>query len=284
MVDVVIVTGHNLPHGEVETGLLAAALAERGVSSAVVPWGDAGSADGRLVVLRTPWDYTDHREEFLEWARGVAATTRLVNPFEVIAWNIHKSYLLDLAYAGVPMIPTALVPVGAPIADQRDVLEEYEGEVVIKPAVGVGAYGALRAEAGSAEAAAHLASHVETEDMLVQPFEPTVADGEISMVYLGGEFSHAVRKIPAEGDFRVHTFYGGRVEVHEPTKDELAVGITALAAVPYELAYARVDLLATPRGPAVMEVELIEPQLFLDVDPSASGRLADHLVTMLATP
>jgi glutathione synthase/RimK-type ligase-like ATP-grasp enzyme len=282
MVDVVVVTAQNGQFPELEAELLATALTDHGVETAIAPWGSEASKDGKLVVIRTTWDYTDDRDGFLAWAREVEARRTLLNPLDVIVWNSHKSYLLDLAYAGVPMIPTALVPHGASVADQRDVLEEYEGEIVIKPAVSVGAIGALRALASSPEAAAHLTAHVEVGDMLVQPFEPTVTDGEVSLIYLGGEFSHAVRKFPAEGEYRVQVMYGGTVEPHTPTVDELAVGVTALAAVTDDLAYARVDLLATPHGPAVMELELVEPQLFLDVEPESAGRLADHLIAVMA--
>jgi glutathione synthase/RimK-type ligase-like ATP-grasp enzyme len=283
MTDVVVVTAQRADFPELEAELLAAALTERGVETAIAPWGSDASMAGGLIVIRTTWDYTDDRDAFLAWGRLADTKGVLLNPLDVIVWNSHKSYLLDLAYAGVPMIPTALVPRAASVADQRDVLEEYEGEIVIKPAVSVGAIGALRAVASSPEAAAHLAARVDLGDVLVQPFEPTVTDGEVSLIYLGGEFSHAVRKFPAEGEYRVQEMYGGTIEPHTPTADELAVGVTVLAAVTDELAYARVDLLATPHGPAVMELELIEPQLFLDVEPASAGRLADHLVEVLAS-
>jgi glutathione synthase/RimK-type ligase-like ATP-grasp enzyme len=282
MVDVVLVTGRDMPGPDVETPLLVAALQERGVAAAIEPWGSDASSEGRLVVVRTTWDYTGQREDFLGWARDVAAVTRLVNPADVLEWNSHKSYLLDLAYAAVPVIPTALVPHGASDADQRGALQEYEGEVVIKPAVSVGAIGALLAGALSTEAAEHLRSLTEVGDALVQPFEPTVVDGEVSLIYFGGELSHAVRKVPADGDYRVQIFHGGTVEPHVATSEEREVAAVALAAVSTDLAYARVDLVATARGPAIMELELIEPQLFLDEDDAAPARFADHLVALLA--
>jgi glutathione synthase/RimK-type ligase-like ATP-grasp enzyme len=280
MPDVVIVKSQDPAFPEIECELLAAALTRRGVEAGIEAWGSDPSG-AKLVVIRTPWDYTKQCDRFLSWAREVADAATLVNPYEVIAWNSHKSYLLDLAYAGVPMIPTALVAAGAPVAEQLAMLEEYEGEVVIKPAIAVGGVGALRAVARSTEASDHLAAMATDVDMLVQPFEPTVTDGEVSLIFLGGEYSHAVRKLPAEGEYRVHEMYGGTIELHTPTGDELAVGLAALAVADDELAYGRVDLLATPRGPAVMELELIEPQLFLDLVPEAPDRLAAHLQGLL---
>jgi glutathione synthase/RimK-type ligase-like ATP-grasp enzyme len=283
MADVVLATARELPHGpEPETPLLVSALQERGLDAVMAPWGSEASLQGRLVVIRTTWDYTDKREEFLAWARDVDAVTRLLNPLDVIEWNSHKSYLLDLAYAAVPVIPTALVAKNASAADQLGALHEYEGEVVIKPAVSVGAIGTILTGALSTEAAEHLRSLTEVGDALVQPFEPTVVDGEVSLIYFGGELSHSVRKVPADGDYRVQIFHGGTVEPHVATVEEQAVAAVALAAVTTELAYARVDLVPTSRGPAVMELELIEPQLFLEADAAAPARFADHLLTLLS--
>jgi glutathione synthase/RimK-type ligase-like ATP-grasp enzyme len=105
-----------------------------------------------------------------------------------------------------------------------------------------------------------------------------VLGGEVSLIYFGGDYSHAVRKVPATGDFRVHVFYGGVVEPHEPTPMERRVAEAALDAVPHHLAYARVDLVVSDRGPMLMELELIEPQLFLDQPGESAQRLAAHLV------
>ena len=283
MGDIVLVTGRVMPHGPAEENpLLVDALAARGVTAAIEPWGSGADAHGRLVVVRTTWDYTANIQEFLAWIRETASITTVLNPADIIEWNSHKSYLLDLAYAAVPVIPTALVPHGASDAEQRAALEEYEGEVVIKPAVSVGAYGTVRVGALSAEAAVHLRSLVDTGDALVQPYEPTVTAGEVSLIYFGGEYSHAVRKIPAAGDYRVQIFYGGVVEPHMASPEEQAVAVAALAAVAGELAYARVDLVTTSRGPVLMELELIEPQLFLEAAGDPAGRFADHLVSCLS--
>jgi glutathione synthase/RimK-type ligase-like ATP-grasp enzyme len=283
MVDVVLATGQVMPHGPaVENELLVDALRDRGVSAVVEPWGSPAAADARLVVVRTTWDYTDHVVDFLAWVHTTAATTLVVNPAEVVVWNHHKSYLLDLAYAAVPVLPTALVAQGSPAADQRAVLDEHASEVVIKPAVGVGANGALRVDPNDPAAIAHLSSITASGDALIQPFEPSVTRGEVSLIYFGGSYSHAVRKVPAAGDFRVHVFYGGMVEPHEPSVAELSVAASAIAAVSHDLAYARVDLVETERGPVLMELELIEPQLFLDQPGEAAARFADHLTAKLS--
>jgi glutathione synthase/RimK-type ligase-like ATP-grasp enzyme len=282
LADVVLVTGQVMPHGPAtENLLLAEALARRGITTVVEPWGSPGSVAGRVVVVRTTWDYTEHVSDFLDWTRRAAATTTLVNPAEIIEWNSHKSYLLDLAYAAVPVMPTELIRNGITEADRREVLEEYDGDIVIKPAVSVGAIGTIRTSAASDLATAHLRALTETGDALVQPFEPAILDGETSLIYFGGELSHAVRKIPAGGDYRVQVFHGGVVKPHVPTEAERQVADAALAAVAGELAYARVDLVEAARGPVLMELELIEPQLFLDEPGDSADRFADHLAHLL---
>jgi glutathione synthase/RimK-type ligase-like ATP-grasp enzyme len=266
-----------------EIHLLAAALEQLSIAVVIAPWDDRTAWESvPLVVVRSPWDYSDAHEEFLAWARSVAAVTRLVNPVEVLEWNSHKSYLLELSAAGLPTVVTTLVPQGAPDDDRARALAVYPGELVIKPAVSVGAIGALRAGSSSPEAAAHLAELAAAGDVLVQPLIHSVLDvGESSLIYFGGQFSHAIRKLPAAGDYRVQEHHGGSVVPHEPTDAELAVAAATLAAAPAAIAYARVDLVDVDGSPAVMELEAIEPQLFLDHDPGASGRFATHIATLL---
>jgi glutathione synthase/RimK-type ligase-like ATP-grasp enzyme len=196
----------------------------------------------------------------------------------VVDWNHHKRYLFDIEAAGVAIVPTRMVAQHAPFAFQRAVLRQFEGEVVIKPAVGIGAFGAARVEVGSEEAFAHLEALCLLGDVLIQPFVPSVLDrGEVSVVQVGTEIGHAVRKVPAAGDFRVQDHHGGLLVDHDPTPEEVAVARAAIRAAVEEcdgpIVYARVDLVELD-GPTVMEVELIEPELFLRHSPSAASRLA----------
>ena len=170
---------------------------------------------------------------------------------------------------------------GASDGEQSAALAAYPGELVIKPAVSVGAIGALRLDRFP-EAAAHLAQLAAAGDVLVQPLAHSVLDGgESSLIYFGGQFSHAIRKLPAAGDYRVQEHHGGSVVPHEPTPDEFAVAAATLAAAPAATAYARVDLVDVNGSPAVMELEAIEPQLFLDRAAGAASRFATHIATLL---
>lgn len=268
-----LLTGVGVP-ADPETTLLVTALARRGIDAPVVAWSDATAmADpGDLVIIRTTWDYTHTPTAFVEALRRCPAP--LWNPVDVVADNIHKRYLLELAAAGVPVVPTRLLVPG-------DDLTGVTGRIVLKPEVSAGADGIGLFDAADPAAAAHLATLLDRGAVLLQPYMPQVQTGERSLIFLGGTFSHAVHKVPAAGDFRVQEHHGGRSQPCVPTADELRVADLALATVGTELLYARVDLLVTAEGPLVMELELIEPSLFLEQDEHAPDRLAAAIVAAL---
>lgn len=281
MTNIVLVTAAALPKPDLESHLMLEVFERRGVRASLVPWDaayDWQSAD--LAVIRTPWDYFQRVDEFLRWADHVDSVTQLVNPPEVLRWNTHKSYLLDLAAAGVPIVPTQIFPKGtASVPEDR---LPAGVEVVIKPAVSIGAIGALRTSADDPRAAAHIIELAASGDVLVQPFIPSVLEsGEISVMFAGGQLSHAVQKIPSPGEYRVQDHHGGSVHPYRATADEITVAMAALDVVSSSLAYARVDLVCTSRGPVVMELELVEPALFLDADPLAPETFADAFLSVI---
>jgi glutathione synthase/RimK-type ligase-like ATP-grasp enzyme len=275
--NIALVTATRMPKPDPESGLLVDALARLGVRATIHAWDQPCDwSQFPLVVSRTPWDYFHRLDEFLGWARDVAAVTELLNPLATIAWNAHKSYLLDLEAAGVPIVPTVLVGREAGDDEQAAALARF-AEAVIKPAVAGGALGALRVGAAteSGVAAGHLRMLLTEKDALVQPFMPGVqGDGEASLIFFNGRLSHAVRKVPATGDFRVHQHYGGTLVAHTASPAELAVAQATLAVAPEPPAYARIDMVPGSSGPVVMEAELIEPELFLGSDPAAAERYA----------
>lgn len=262
---------------DAENRALVTALAERGASARVEAWDAddavAGWRAADVVAVRTTWDYSGRRDEFLAWAARVAGWSVLQNPLPVLEWNSHKRYLVELADAGVPVVPTRLVPRGqapAPLGP---------GRVVVKPAVSAGGRGTHRGLGPELDAT--LADLVSVGDTLVQPaVESIETEGEVSLIRLGAHWSHAVRKIPGPGGFLVHERHGGRLEDHRPTPRELEVADAALAHSPAPVHAARVDLVRLDGEPVVMELELIEPELFLRRSPEAPGRLADALLAV----
>lgn len=282
-IEIALITGgaETMPAPDPESHLLVDALVERGVRAALVRWDEERDwAQVPLVVCRTPWDYFARSDEFLHWVRATGAATRLLNPAGLLEWNLHKRYLAELAERGVPVVPTTALGPGSSAAARAAALAT-DGDVVIKPAISVGAQRTVRVGAQSDAARDHLAALLRDGDALVQPYLPDVEDGEVSLVLFAGELSHAVRKVPASGDFRVQEEHGGAVLLHEPTDAERAVARRTLDALPWPTTYARIDLVTTPDGPLLMEAELIEPELFLRAVPAAAGTFADVLVADL---
>lgn len=245
---------------EAEDAILVAALLREGVRADRVPWTrDVDWATFDLVLVKSTWDYTDRLADFLAWTDRAAKATTVLNPPGVLRWNAHKAYLLDLAARDIPVVPTRLVRRGerASVADLAR--EEGWRDVVIKGAVDAG--GARAWHGPVAEAQPRLDALVAERDALVQPFLPAIeTEGEVSLVFVDGTFSHAVRKRPAAGEWRVQAQWGGVAVPASPSPGEMQVAKAALAAVGSPTLHARVDLL----GGRLMELELIEPYLFLD--------------------
>jgi len=258
---------------------LVGALARRGIDGRVVDWDDPAAdwASFGLVVVRSAWDYTRRPDEFLAWAERVAGLTRLANPPAALRWSGDKRYLADLVRAAVPVVPTAFAAPGEPM-EWPDA-----AEVVVKPAVSAGSLDTARYPAARlADAHAHVDRlHAEGRVAMAQPYLAAVeGTGETAVVHLDGALSHVVRKGPmlVPGLATVAgLFVEEDIRPAEATEAELAVAERALAAAPAgePLLYGRVDLLPGEHGePVVLEVELVEPSLFLAHDPAAAGRLA----------
>ncbi|MFE5673353.1 RimK family alpha-L-glutamate ligase [Agromyces sp. NPDC056523] len=248
-------------------------LARRGVEAESVPWSaqvDWSTFD--LAVLRSTWDYVDRLPEFLAALEAIEGRgCRVRNPVAAVRWNSDKGYLEDLARWGVSVVPLIRARPDDPGPALRAVAAIGWDELVVKPVVGVGAADVTRLPASHLER--HLASAA--GPVFVQPFAPSVIDeGEYSYAVIGGEVSHVVRKRPATGDFRAHGIYGATVEAHAPAAADLAAVHDLYAQLPWELDYARIDVVRYHGRLAVLELELIEPILYLSLAPGAEDRLA----------
>jgi glutathione synthase/RimK-type ligase-like ATP-grasp enzyme len=274
VIDVAIAT--NRVTADPDEPALVAALAREGVRGVRAAWDDEDVdwASFAATVIRSTWDYPLAYDEFVSW---VSSVERLVNPADVVVWNADKRYLDDLAQRGVPTIETTYSRRGADA-----VLPDTD--FVVKPTVGGGSRGARRFAPGDAEAArAHIDALADQGRVaMIQPYVETVATlGETDVIVIDGDLSHAVRK-HAPINLAASAAPAGPVSVErvEPGGAERSVVAAALAAVPFAspLCFARVDLVSTTLGPAVIEVELIEPFLFLDHDARAARGLARAIV------
>ena len=286
MTRVALATCAELPDLDSDDHVLVAALKAAGADVSLPVWDGPAAAFSKqavdVTVIRSTWDYTTRREQFLQWADMVDATGRLMNPASVVRWNTDKRYMQSLAEHRVATVPTVFLEAGPPsrFVDVVKNLGKASRGYVLKPTVGAGSRNTISVKASEAAAAQAFLDKVQPrEGVMVQPFLPAIADGEVSLVFIDGRFSHAVNKRPKEGDFRSQPEFGSVITRHEPTAAERAVADTALHVTGGFLLYARVDLV---RGlddrPVVMELELTEPCLYLNWSDTAAGVLAAAII------
>lgn len=277
-----LLTTTPLPEADRDEGPLVDALRMLGADVQVVAWRDAEPDNDRatLWVPRSTWDYHLDRDHFLRVIARLAAKNTLLNPLHLIRWNTSKTYLRDLRQSAVPIVPTAFLGRGEGAFFDEVVGRHGWGDVIVKPQVGAASFRTRRFTAGEMDAARRwVEAECEERAVLVQGYIPAVeTSGERAIVVLGGEISHAVRKSRRlEGD---HEHVSDAVAV-EP--DERVLVEVALRPYRQRLLYARVDVVRDPRGvPMIMELELVEPSLFLVEHPPALERFAHILVQAAA--
>jgi glutathione synthase/RimK-type ligase-like ATP-grasp enzyme len=252
----------------------ARALESSGLDVVPIPWPEATSAaDADLIMPLIAWGYHQRYAAWLEVLDALEhMSAPVANPVPLLRWNGDKSYLEELGRCGVASVPSLTVAeLDAPHLDEARAHFGCE-IVVVKPLVSASAFGTFRLSPGDP-----VPDTVRGWRMLVQPWIERITDsGEWSLMFFEGAFSHAVSKVPVSGEFRVQPEYGGIIRRCEPPEGAIALGQAALAVAPASSTYARVDIVEGNDGALqVIELELIEPALFLDRVPEAAPRFAD---------
>lgn len=246
--------------------LLADRLNAMGYPTTFKCWDDFHDDGEELLVLRSTWDYTRRLGEFLSFCDS--HQDRLVNSAAVVAWNSNKKYLLELESQGLKTLP---MRIAAHEADVREAMTELGGDdFVAKPPVGASGKGMLRFSRAKVPTL--------SEPMIIQKLHKEIYQGEVSLMYFGGTFAFAVIKIPQAGEMRVQSSYGGRVEAYVPSAKLLKLADQAVAMTPEPTVYTRVDVVP---GVGVIELECIEPGLFLNWHDDAATLLAKALIARL---
>lgn len=285
MTRLLLATFQLLPAGEPGGDALVPALAARGIDAEWAVWDDptVDWAGADLVAVRSTWDYYRRADEFLDWARRVEATTPILNGADVFAWNADKAYLRELAAAGLPVVPTEVADDATLVPVLTETTERW-GTVVVKPRTGAGGVGVCVVDSLSDDRLEGLVA----APWVVQPLVESVrTHGETSVYVFGGRAAAQVDKLPAGAEIRVHELYGGRSQ--PVALDPAAAAVAEQAIVMAEgvtgrsLAYGRVDLLRYNGGLVVSELELIEPGLYLEVDPANAERFADAVADALSS-
>lgn len=299
-----IATCAELPELDQDDRLLRDALEARGVATAAVVWDDP-TVDWSAyphVLIRSTWDYTDRARQFADWTRRVEHSSALLNPADVVAWNIDKTYLRDLEQRGLPIVPTIWLDPERNM-DARAIHTRFPafGDFVIKPTVSAGSRDTGRYEAGDTPSRMLAITHAKNllgvgrHVMLQRYLRQVDTVGETALVYVDGQFSHAVRKSALlAGPYRREETEGvlyrrERMAPRDASEAERAVADRVMATIPElfpgldrPLLYARVDLIPDDEGkPVILEVELIEPSLFLEHAPGSAERFAEAVEARL---
>lgn len=275
--------------------LLLPPLEEAGWQVESVPW-TAPEDWSRFdcAVVRTTWDYHKQPDRFIDVLEQIDSQTRLFNAYELVRWNVDKVYLRDLADRGVPVVPTRF---GQGLDAEKlatlrlDLGGKPDAEIVVKPPISASADDTFRLRPGDEEADRAVLDCFAERRYMAQPFiRSVVEEGELSVFYFAGELSHSVLKSPKADDFRVQEEHGGRLRRVEPEPAALELGRKTLEALEFMPLVARVDMVrsdgisgdGSAGGFALMELELIEPSLYLSYAPGAATRFADALSARFA--
>lgn len=281
--DIVLLTSNTLAEVHQDDLLLAKALEEEALRVRIQSWEDyiPNSTNEASVLFRSTWGYFKELTRFKKLLKELSKTNVLTwNSLPLIRWNLDKKYILDLRKRSCPVIPTRILEPTHIFDFQALCLELGTEQLVLKPTVGAGSFNTFHIEEGSSLLA------IETElqelrksPMIVQAFVPSIVDeGELSLIFIENEFSHCVLKRPSDQDFRVQEAFGGQEELipAPPAAVRIAKGI--LRCLDEEPLYARVDLVRTGRSLyQLMELELIEPNLWLTEYPRAASFLAQAI-------
>ncbi|MGK0201241.1 MAG: glutathione synthase/RimK-type ligase-like ATP-grasp enzyme [Planctomycetota bacterium] len=280
MKSVVFATCRSMPGFQPDDVLIVTALEARGCTVTPAAWNESFEPFERadLLVVRSTWDYFDEAAAFDAWLQRLKTVPGVVcNAPSLMLWNSNKKYLLDLAERGAPLPPTKLSqPTAAALTAAMDELDLQEA--VVKPVIGAGASGLTIMQRNDADSIDRAAAALQCEG-LVQPLIPEIRTlGETSCTFFAGEFSHAVVKRPGTDSILVQAEHGGRTEPASLTPEQLATARSMLDLLPEPAVFARVDMVLIESAPLLMEIEVIEPELFVQHDATAADRFASVLL------
>ena len=266
-----------------EDHLVQRALEKRGLKVRRINWDDpeVDWSETRYILFRSTWDYFERFPEFENWLEGVKGQTSLLNPYDTVRWNLDKHYLLELATKGIHIPPTRFMEKGEKKSLTEFVAETGWNEIILKPVVSGAARHTYHFKPGESEYHEEIYHKlVRDEAMMIQEFQHQVPKkGELSLVVIGGKFTHAVLKKAKSGDFRVQDDFGGTLHSYDPSKEEIAFAERVVSNCEEQALYARVDAIWDNKNQlAISELELIEPELWFRFNPDAAEKLAETFI------
>ena len=269
-----------------EQELLKSSLEAQGLKVNVTFWDNPSYEwqKTKSVLFRTVWDYFERFDEFWNWLEQVKTKTRLINSYELIKWNIDKHYLRDLKNNGIQVVPTYFADRENNISLQEIANLNDWKHIVIKPAISASAFNTYKITNDEIEQKEQLFHELlQTHDMLVQPFFPTISElGEASLMVFGGKFTHAILKKAKAGDFRVQDDFGGTVHDYNPTQEEIKFAEKVFQSCTSLPIYGRVDIVwDSNKHIYLSELEIIEPELWIRNRPESANKIAEAVNKIL---
>ncbi|MFP3595081.1 RimK family alpha-L-glutamate ligase [Chryseobacterium sp. SIMBA_029] len=244
-------------------------LREKGLNAFPTIWNDE-NVDWKsfhVAIIKSPWDYHNHLPQFLNWLDTLEKLNiKVLNPVEIIKWNSHKKYLKDISNNGLPVISSEYLDKGSSF-DSRFFDLFGTDKLVVKPCVSAGAQNTITVNKSNLnERTQEIEQLLKTEDYIVQPFVEEIKNGEWSFLFFNSKYSHCTLKTPKKDDFRVQHYHGGSISYPTPTSLHIEQAGQYVKSLPQSTLYARVDGVIIDNTFKLMELELIEPYLFLNGD------------------
>lgn len=262
---------------ESEDELLLRFFSQKGVSARTEVWDDPQVAweSFDVVMIKSTWDYFDKPEEFRKWLKDMERRKiNLFNPVPVLRWNMDKIYLRDMEAANIPVIPSVWLDKGESF-DLKSILKRLDAdEIIVKPRISGASKNTIKVGLGNLdEANALLQKLTIHEDFMAQPYMKEVEEGEHSYLFFNGQFSHAINKVPKKNDFRVQHYFGGSIDPIVPQASLLMQAQRVSDLFATECLYARVDGIVRNEILHIIELEVIEPMLYLFTHPTSFDTL-----------
>lgn len=269
-----------------EDEILSKALIERGISTERVDWANKDYDWERtaIILVRSTWDYHDKWNEFLSFLKEMKDKVKFINPIETLIWSMDKHYLLDLEKKNVHIVKSLIIEKDAKIKLAEAAMNFNKEEIILKPCISAGARHTYRIKKSRiAEYESIFKSLIEEEAMIIQEFQDNIViKGEVSLMYFDGKFSHAILKKAKEGDFRVQDDFGGSVHDYIASDEEIQFGLYTINQIDPVPIYGRVDICEdNNKEIALIELELIEPELWFRNAPESANILADAILKEL---
>ena len=282
--NVALVTYSEQPDLSDSDVLLVEPLSKLHIKAKGVPWDD-NTIDWKqfdLVVLRSCWNYHYNIEKFLSWLEKLEKNNvKVLNSPSIVKWNLNKKYLLDLQKKQIPIIPTIIVD-KQNISNIDSLVPNSWSSTVIKPTIGASAFEIMRMERNKLkESITEINTKISGNEFIVQPLMKEISQGEYSFIYIGNILGHVILKIPMSGDYRTNYKYGGKEILVQPTQELVKQVGDIMQKVNLPTLYTRVDGIVVDGIFSVMELELIEPYLFLKEHPSTAELFAKHIGTYI---